>query len=104
MTDPINLVLYIQPLPESYKITEYKVYLIHNDTESVINVRIPAEKNREHIQYNFTASGGIYYVKVQALDPKCGEHGCANSTSPYIHISKQHYPEYLSYPRFMYFT
>lgn len=69
--------------------TDYKVWLINNDTESTVSIAvISTNKNSGHVWYNFSAPNGVYYVKVAALHPKCGEYGCANSTSPYIHISK----------------
>lgn len=87
-TDPSDLTLYIQPLPSRYNVTEYKAWLINNDTKSIVSTIVSANKDRGHIRHNFSAPEGVYYVKVAALHPGCGEHGCANSTSPYIYISK----------------
>ncbi|XP_011704676.1 PREDICTED: uncharacterized protein LOC105459973 [Wasmannia auropunctata] len=93
VSDPSNAVLYIQPLPPTYNVTEYKAWLIHNDTKSTIATAIiPANRDRGHARHNFSAPDGVYYVNVAALHPDCGEHGCANSTSPYIdmkHASHQ---------------
>lgn len=90
VSDSSNLALYIQQLPSGYNVTEYKVWLIKNDTQSIgtISTIVPASKSGGHVQYNFSLSDGIYYVKVAALHPECGEHGCANSTTPFIYISK----------------
>lgn len=88
ISDRSNAVLYIQPLPLTYNVTEYKVWLISNDTKSTVTTIVPANEDHEHIQVNLLAPDGVYYVKVAALHPKCGEHGCANSTSPYVYISK----------------
>lgn len=87
MSDSSNLVLYIQQLPSRYNVTEYKVWLIKNDTQSTISTVVPANENGDHVQYNFSLPDGIYYVKVAALHPECGELGCANSTTPFIHIN-----------------
>lgn len=88
VSDPSNLALYIQPLPPTYNVTEYKVWLINNDTRStVVSTIVLANKHSEHVRHNFSAPDGIYYINVAALShPACGEYGCANSTSPYIHI------------------
>ncbi|XP_029662622.1 uncharacterized protein LOC115235160 [Formica exsecta] len=87
LSDLLNLALYVQPLPSRYNVTDYKVWLINNDTETTVSIAvISTNKNSGHVWYNFSAPNGVYYVKVAALHPKCGEYGCANSTSPYIHI------------------
>lgn len=89
MSDTSNVALYIQPLPLTYNVTKYKVWLINNDTEStVVTAIVPANKDRGHVRYNISVPDGVYYVRVAALHPECGERGCANSTSPYIHMSK----------------
>lgn len=87
VTDSPNLVLHVQLLPPTYNVTEYKVWLIKNDTKSTISAAIiSTNKNSGHVRHNFSAPDGVYYVKVAALHPKCGKRGCANSTSPYIRI------------------
>ncbi|XP_077274020.1 uncharacterized protein LOC143903878 [Temnothorax americanus] len=87
VSDPSNPALYIQPLPSKYNVTQYKAWLINNDTKStIVTVILSASKDHEHVRHNFSAPDGIYYVKVAALHPECGEHGCANSTSPCIYI------------------
>lgn len=88
LSDSSNLALYVQSLPSRYNVTEYKVWLINNDTESTVITIISENKDSGHLRYKFSVPDGVYYVKVAALHPKCGEHGCANSTSPYIYISK----------------
>ncbi|GAB1866897.1 SEFIR domain-containing protein [Camponotus japonicus] len=86
LSDLSNLAVYVQSLPSTYNVTEYKVWLINNGTKSVSIAIISTNKNNGLIRYNFSAPDGVYYVKVAALHPKCGKHGCANSTSPYICI------------------
>ncbi|KYN18224.1 hypothetical protein ALC57_09471 [Trachymyrmex cornetzi] len=86
ISDQSNAALYIQPLPSTYNVTEYKVWLISNDTKSTLTTIVPANEDHGHIRLNLLAPDGAYYVKVAALHPECGEHGCANSTSPYVHI------------------
>nr|XP_012216261.1 PREDICTED: uncharacterized protein LOC105668447 isoform X1 [Linepithema humile] len=88
VSDSSNLVLNVQQLPSRYNVTEYKVWLIKNDTQLTISTIIPADKSGSHVQYNFSLPDGIYYVKVAALHRECGEHGCANSTTPFIHINR----------------
>ncbi|KYN39020.1 hypothetical protein ALC56_06446 [Trachymyrmex septentrionalis] len=86
ISDRSNAALYIQPLPLTYNVTEYQVWLISNDTKSTLTTIVPANEDHGHIRLNLLATDGVYYVKVAALHPKCGEHGCANSTSPYVRI------------------
>ncbi|KAL6439571.1 hypothetical protein ACFW04_003990 [Cataglyphis niger] len=86
VSDLLNLALYVQSLPSRYNVTDYKMWLINNDTESTVSIAIISMNKNRHVRYNFSAPSGVYYVKVTALHPKCGEYGCANSTSPYIHI------------------
>lgn len=88
VSDPSNLALYVQPLPPRYNVTRYQVWLIRNETQSAVSTTLLANEDGGHIRYNFTAPDGVYYVKVAALHPDCNEHGCVNSTSPFIHISK----------------
>lgn len=87
VSDPSNVVLYVQPLPPRYNVTEYRAWLIRNDTEWAMDTIIYANDSQDrdnNIRYNFTLPDGVYYIKVAALHPECGEYGCANSTSPYI--------------------
>ncbi|XP_014482953.1 PREDICTED: uncharacterized protein LOC106748683 [Dinoponera quadriceps] len=87
VSDSSNLALHVQPLPPKYNVTRYRVWLTRNETESVISVTLPANEDGGHVRYNFTAPDGVYFVKVAALHPDCDEqHGCVNSTSPYILI------------------
>ncbi|XP_011863379.1 PREDICTED: uncharacterized protein LOC105559583 [Vollenhovia emeryi] len=87
VSDPSNAALYIQALPSAYNVTEYRAWLISNDTKSTITtVVVRAGDDRGHVRHNFSAPDGVYYVKVAAVHPECGEDGCANSTSPYIYI------------------
>ncbi|XP_032666687.1 uncharacterized protein LOC116842091 isoform X2 [Odontomachus brunneus] len=86
VSESASLALYVQPLPASYNITRYRACLIHNETESTSCTTLPANENGGHIRHNFSAPDGLYYVKVAALHPDCGEYGCVNSTSPFIQI------------------
>lgn len=89
VSDPSDPALYVQPLPPTYNVTEYKAWLINNDTGTTIaTVVIPAGEDRGHVRHNFSAPDGVYYVRVAALHPECGERGCANSTSPYVYIKR----------------
>ncbi|KAL0112808.1 hypothetical protein PUN28_012222 [Cardiocondyla obscurior] len=86
VSDASSPALYVQPLPPSYNVTSYKVWLINNDTELIATTEIFADKDGRNIRHNFSAVDGVYYIKVAALHPECGDHGCANSTSPYVYI------------------
>lgn len=88
VSDSSNVAIHVQQLPEKYNVTEYKVWVINNNTDAIISAIILTDKNREHVQFNFSASNGAYYVKVAAMHPDCGEYGCANSTTPYIYIKR----------------
>nr|XP_012152386.1 PREDICTED: uncharacterized protein LOC100878942 [Megachile rotundata] len=78
--------LHVQPLPESYNVTQYRIWRINNDTDSVTNtVQLSASDDQE-IMYDFTEHAGTFYFKVSAVHPDCGEDGCANSTTPCIVI------------------
>lgn len=67
--------------------TEYKVWLINNDTQSTVRSAIlSTKKTGEHLRFNFSAPDGVYYIKVATLHPQCDEYGCANSTSPYLYL------------------
>ncbi|XP_029175793.1 uncharacterized protein LOC114944172 [Nylanderia fulva] len=86
VSDLSQLALYIQPLPKSYNVAKYKIWLINNDTQSALNIVIlPANENNEHLRYDFSVpDDSVYYIKVAALHLNCGEHGCVNSTTPFI--------------------
>ncbi|XP_036142679.1 uncharacterized protein LOC105840082 isoform X2 [Monomorium pharaonis] len=88
VSDPPILALHVQPLPSTYNVTKYKAWLIRNDTGStIVSTTVLANGNDGHvIRHNFSVPEGVYRVRVAALHPDCGEDGCANSTSPYIHI------------------
>jgi len=82
------MALYVQPIPPRYNVLQYKIWVICNKTGLAISEIVSANENNEHIRFNFSVPDGVYYIKVAALHPDCGKHGCANSTSPYIYISK----------------
>ncbi|XP_011636448.1 uncharacterized protein LOC105426763 [Pogonomyrmex barbatus] len=87
ITDLSDLSFYIQPLPPKYNVTEYRAWVINNDTRSIVlDTIIPASRNLENIRYKFSAPDGVYFVSVAVLHPECDKYGCANSTTPYIHI------------------
>lgn len=80
------LSLHVQPLPEVYNATGYKIWLINNDTDFVKTFNMTSKQD---IRYNFTAHTGVFYFKVAPMHPECGDYGCANSTTPFIIIRKQ---------------
>lgn len=80
------LSLHIQPLPESYNITGYKIWLINNDTDFIKTFNVT---RKQDLQYNFTAHIGHFYFKVACMHLECGDYGCVNSTTPFIIIRKQ---------------
>lgn len=90
VSDPSSLALYVQPLPPKYNVTRYRAWLIRNDTQTAFCTVLTANEDGGHIRYNFVAPDGVYYVKVTALHPDCDNklHGCVNSTTPFILISK----------------
>ncbi|XP_053987508.1 uncharacterized protein LOC128880941 [Hylaeus volcanicus] len=80
---PLHL-LHIQSMPESYNVTKYRIRLVNNNTSSII-FSTTSERN---ISYDFTGHTGVFYFKVSAIHPLCGENECANSTTPFIIIQK----------------
>ncbi|XP_043254469.1 uncharacterized protein LOC122398548 [Colletes gigas] len=76
--------LHVQSMRESYNVTKYKIWLINNDTDS----NILFTTSEQSILYDFTGHTGVYYFKVSAIHPHCGENGCANSSTPFIIIQK----------------
>ncbi|XP_076228523.1 uncharacterized protein LOC116432018 [Nomia melanderi] len=80
--------LHIQPLPDSYNVSEYRIRLINNDTDSVVHEEGFSAASTREISYNFTDHTGVFYFKVFAVHPDCGEYGCANSTTPFIIIQE----------------
>lgn len=83
------LFLHVQPLPETYNVTKYRIWLVNNDTNTVTFADIFSTTSKQDIRYNFTAHTGVFYFKVSPVHTYCGEYGCANSTTPYIIIRKQ---------------
>ncbi|XP_033321808.1 uncharacterized protein LOC117217969 isoform X2 [Megalopta genalis] len=89
VSDEPRLLLHIQALPESFNVSEYRVWLMNNDTDSVDKNASSATSNRE-ISYDFTDRTGVFYFKVSAIHSSCGDYGCANSTTPHIIIPSSH--------------
>lgn len=87
VSDTSELSLFIQPAPEKFKVTSYRIWLINNGTKFTKNVTV-ASTDSKHIRYNFPVATGVYYFKVAPLHPSCDVYGCVNSTSPLISISK----------------
>lgn len=87
--------LRIQNLPERYNVTKYRVWLINEDLNSVVNTNVFSTTNQQDNWYNFTEHTGTFFFKVSAVHPDCGEYGCANSSTPSIIISKQLILSYL---------
>ena len=86
VSDTVSLTLFIQPLPERFTVSDYRVWLINNGTGKASDMIFNAKKG-EHIQHSFLVDEGVYYFKVAALHPDCNQYGCLNSTSPLIIIS-----------------
>nr|XP_034194458.1 uncharacterized protein LOC117610776 isoform X3 [Osmia lignaria] len=76
--------LHVQPLPETYNVSEYRIWWINNDTNSVLYAGLLSASDNEDITYNFTGHVGAFYFKVSPVHPDCGEYGCANNTTPCI--------------------
>ncbi|XP_043274478.1 uncharacterized protein [Venturia canescens] len=83
VSNPGSLLLHIQPLPEEFNVTDYKVWMINNHTNSEVSLELK-HNGEEEIRYNFTVVDGVHYFKVAAVHPFCGKEGCVNSTSPAI--------------------
>ncbi|OAD57020.1 hypothetical protein WN48_02819 [Eufriesea mexicana] len=79
------LSLHVQPLPEVYNVTGYKIWLINNDTDFVKTFNMTSKQD---IRYNFTAHTGVFYFKVAPMHSDCGDYGCVNSTTPFIIIQE----------------
>ncbi|XP_017887333.1 uncharacterized protein LOC108629272 isoform X2 [Ceratina calcarata] len=79
--------LHIQPLPDSYNVTMYKVWLMQygSDWFKTFDVRTGDE-----LRYDFSSHTGYFYFKVAPMHPTCGDYGCANSTTPLIERPSQH--------------
>lgn len=76
--------LRVQPLPETYNVSQYRIWWINNDTNSVLYAGLLSASDNDDITYNFTGHAGASYFKVSPVHPDCGEYGCANSTTPCI--------------------
>ncbi|KZC11530.1 PREDICTED: uncharacterized protein LOC107189611 [Dufourea novaeangliae] len=82
------LSLHIQGLPESFNVSEYKVWLINRNTDTVEYKNVLSTTSNQHLTfgYNFTALTGEFYFNVSAIHPDCGDNGCVNTTTPLIII------------------
>ncbi|XP_033229384.1 uncharacterized protein LOC117180896 isoform X2 [Belonocnema kinseyi] len=87
VSDTVSLTLFIQPLPERFNISDYRVWLINSGTGKASDVILSAEKG-QHIRHSFLVDEGVHYFKVAALHPDCNQYGCLNSTSPLISIKQ----------------
>ncbi|XP_043463754.1 uncharacterized protein LOC122499448 isoform X2 [Leptopilina heterotoma] len=87
VSDTVSLTLFIQTVPVRLNISEYRVWLINNNTGKVIDL-IFRDKRSGHIQHSFPVDEGVYYFKVATLHSDCVEYGCVNSTSPLISIKQ----------------
>ncbi|XP_046144269.1 uncharacterized protein LOC114877607 isoform X2 [Osmia bicornis bicornis] len=76
--------LHVQPLPETYNVSQYRIWWINNDTNSVLYAGLLSASDNEDITYNFTGLAGAFYFKVSPVHSDCGEYGCANNTTPCI--------------------
>ncbi|XP_076233101.1 uncharacterized protein LOC143178374 isoform X2 [Calliopsis andreniformis] len=76
--------LYIQFLPESYNVTEYRIWLINKDIGSVVDSKVFSTASKEENWYNLTGYTGSFFFKVSAVHPICGLYGCANSSTPLL--------------------
>ncbi|XP_066584361.1 uncharacterized protein [Prorops nasuta] len=89
VSDTSILTIYIQPAPIRLNVLKYRIWLINNDTNLIIDMKTVLAYEDQHIQHNFTVHEGVHYFKVSAVHPNCGEDGCINSTTPFISI-RQH--------------
>ncbi|KAF7996197.1 hypothetical protein HCN44_001829 [Aphidius gifuensis] len=94
VSDVSTLSLFIQPMPNKYNITSYKIWMIKYNTNTIIDVvdvilKYNNDNGDNHLQYNFTVSEGIYQFKVASMHPQCGEYGCVNNTLPAISTKYQ---------------
>ncbi|XP_076653491.1 uncharacterized protein LOC143359449 isoform X2 [Halictus rubicundus] len=81
-----RFLLHIQPLPESYNVSEYRVWLM-NATDAVETRHFSTTSNEE-LLYDFTGRTGDFHFKVSAIHSDCGKYGCVNSTTPYITVQE----------------
>lgn len=88
VSDASTLTLYIQPLPERFNVSSYKVWMMNNETNSTKEIILERPEGNQLIHHNFTVDNGVLYFKVAALHRSCHQYGCINSTSPFISISK----------------
>lgn len=89
VSDASILTLFVQPLPERFGVTKYKIWMLNKENvEDVKEIIIEKLEGHDQISHSFTVEKGTYYFKVAALHPMCREYGCVNGTSPFISISK----------------
>ncbi|XP_011500596.1 PREDICTED: uncharacterized protein LOC105364382 isoform X2 [Ceratosolen solmsi marchali] len=88
VSDASILTLYIQPLPQRFNVSKYRVWMMNNDTNSTKEVTLENYNINQTIHHNFSVDNGVLYFKVAALHPICHKYGCINSTSPFISIKQ----------------
>ncbi|XP_076292829.1 uncharacterized protein LOC143215020 isoform X2 [Lasioglossum baleicum] len=89
VSDAPRFLLYIQALPESYNVSEYRVWLMNDETDSV-DTNGSWTTSDEAMSYDLTDRTGVFYFKVSAIHSDCGKYGCANSTTPSITTPSPH--------------
>lgn len=101
VSDTVSLTLFIQTVPVRLNVSEYRVWLINNNTGKVVDF-IFRDKRSGHIQHSFPVDEGVYYFKVATLHSDCFEYGCVNSTSPLISISNLqiYFHRYFSFAKY----
>ncbi|CAL7948031.1 unnamed protein product [Xylocopa violacea] len=77
--------IHIQPLPETYNVTWYKIWLIKNDTNAARTFNVTGKHD---FWYNFDDEAGVFYFKVAPMHSECGYYGCANSSTPNFIITE----------------
>ncbi|XP_011299491.1 uncharacterized protein [Fopius arisanus] len=80
VSDMPVLRLHIQPLPNKFNISNYRIWVINNETSTSEITKVKSLNSEEHISHNFSVSDGTHYVYVAAMHPHCGEYGCVNNS------------------------
>ncbi|XP_015108561.1 uncharacterized protein LOC107035591 [Diachasma alloeum] len=80
--------LHIQPIPKKFNTSDYRIWVINNDTGASEVTNLKLLNSEGHIRHNFTMLDGAHYVYVTAMHPDCDEQGCINSTLPVITVKQ----------------
>ncbi|XP_063983458.1 uncharacterized protein LOC135165771 [Diachasmimorpha longicaudata] len=88
ISDIPDVSLHIQPIPEKFNASNYRVWVINNDTGASESVDLRLSNSGDHIEHNFTMVDGAYHIYVTSMHPDCGEQGCINTTLPVITIKQ----------------